>query len=48
MTPQCVTSGRLSLCQQGGNSLGESRAAMTEVQICGIPKRDTQEVDPTP
>ncbi len=48
MTPQSVTSGRLFLCQQGGNSLGKSRAAMTEVQICGIPKPRTQEVDPTP
>ena len=32
----------------GGNSLGESRVAMSEVQIGGIPKQSTQEVAPTP
>ncbi len=35
-------------CQQGGNSLGTARAAMSEVQICGIPKRQSRGVDPTP
>jgi len=47
-TSQSVTKGRLFLCQQGGNSLGESRVAMSEVQICGIPKLCAQEVAPTP
>jgi hypothetical protein len=32
-------------CQQG-NSLGQSRVAMSEVQICGIPKLSPQEVAP--
>jgi hypothetical protein len=47
MTRQSVTSGRLFLCQQGGNSLGQARVAMAEVQIGGIPKQGIQEVDPT-
>ena len=40
--------GRLSRRRQGGNSLGQSRLAMSEVQICGIPKLSTGEVAPTP
>lgn len=48
MTPQSVTSRRLFPCQPGGNSLGQSRVAMAEVQIGGIPKQSMQEVDPTP
>ena len=48
MTRQSATSRQLLLCQQGGNSLGQSRVAMAEVQICGIPKQSMQEVDPTP
>ncbi len=47
MTPQSATSRQLFLCQQGGNSLGQSRVAMAEVQIGGIPKQGMQEVDPT-
>jgi hypothetical protein len=35
-------------CLQGGNSLGSSRAAMSEVQICGIPKLQRQGVAPAP
>ena len=48
MTRQGVNGSRLFLCQRGGNSLGQSRVAMAEVQICGIPKLSTQEVAPTP
>jgi len=52
MTRQSVTNCRLNcqlfLCQQGGNSLCQSRVAMAEVQIGGIPKPSMQEVDPTP
>ena len=43
-----MTNPRLLLCQLEGNSLGQSRAAMAEVQICGIPKLGMQEVAPTP
>jgi len=48
MTEQNATYGRLYRCQQEGNSLGESRLAMSEVQVCGIPKLSTGEVAPTP
>ncbi len=48
MTQQSALNGREVVCQDGGNSLGQSRSAMSEVQICGIPKRSTQEVAPTP
>jgi len=34
--------------QSGGNSLGTPRAALSEVQICGIPKPSAPEVAPTP
>jgi hypothetical protein len=47
MTQENATIHRLSRCQQGGNSLGESRVAMSEVQVCGIPKLSTLEVAPT-
>jgi hypothetical protein len=47
MTSDEVTHGRLDRCQ-GGISLGQSRVAMSEVQICGIPKRSPQEVASTP
>jgi hypothetical protein len=40
------TSVRLTRCQQG-NSLGQSRVAMAEVKICGIPKLCSPEVAPT-
>jgi len=40
--------GRLCRCQKEGNSLGQSRLAMSEVQICGIPKLSEGEVAPTP
>jgi hypothetical protein len=48
MTQQRATSGRLVRCHGGGNSLGESRVAMSEVQIGGIPKQSAEEVAPTP
>jgi hypothetical protein len=48
MTQHSATFGRLVRCQGGGNSLGESRVAMSEVQIGGIPKQSAQEVAPTP
>ena len=35
-------------CQQGGNSLLQSRLALAEVQICGIPKLSQGKVAPTP
>jgi len=34
--------------QSGGSSLGTPRAALSEVQICGIPKPSALEVAPTP
>ena len=48
MTGQHAMHGRLDRRPLGGNSLGQSRLAMSEVQICGIPKLRTREVDPTP
>ena len=48
MTQQNATHDRLVRCLGGGNSLGESRVAMAEVQIGGIPKPCAQEVAPTP
>ena len=48
MTEQNATHGRLYLCRREGNSLGQSRLAMSEVQICGIPKPSLGEVAPTP
>ena len=48
MTEQNATHGRLYRCRREGNSLGQSRLAMSEVQICGIPKLSLGEVDPTP
>ncbi|HXY27716.1 MAG TPA: hypothetical protein VEH82_05500 [Acidimicrobiales bacterium] len=40
--------GRQARCQSGGNSLGQAPAAMSEVQICGIPKLSALEVALTP
>lgn len=48
MPQQKAKNGRLVRCHGGGNSLGESRVAMSEVQIGGIPKLSPQEVAPTP
>ena len=48
MTEQNATHGRLYRCRREGNSLGQSRLAMSEVQICGIPKLSLGEVAPTP
>jgi hypothetical protein len=48
MTQQSVLNDRLIFGQTGGNSLGQSRAAMSEVQICGIPKLSSLEVASTP
>jgi len=48
MTQQSALNVRLVLGQEGGNSLGQSRLAMSEVQICGIPKLSCLEVAPTP
>jgi hypothetical protein len=48
MTNAKVAHERLCRSQQGGNSLGQSRVAMAEVQICGIPKLYSGEVAPTP
>jgi hypothetical protein len=39
---------RIFGCDQEGNSLGTSRLAMSEVQICGIPKPCIGEVASTP
>ena len=35
-------------CDQEGNSLGKSRLAMCEVQICEVPKLSIGKVAPTP
>jgi hypothetical protein len=48
MTQQQAMNGWLVQCQEEGNSLGASRVAMSEVQICGIPKSLMTEVAPTP
>ena len=48
MTDANALHDRLCRSQQGGNSLGQSRLAMSEVQICGIPKPSSWEVAPTP
>ena len=48
MTEQNATHGRLYRCRREGNSLGQSRLAMSEVQICGIPKPSLGELAPTP
>ncbi len=48
MTDENVTQNRLCRSQQGGNSLGQSRLAMSEVQVCGIPKLSSEGVAPTP
>jgi hypothetical protein len=47
MTEQNATHGRLYRCRREGNSL-LSRLALSEVQICGIPKLSLGEVAPTP
>jgi len=48
MTERNAMHGRLYLCRREGNSLGQSRLAMSEIQICGIPKLSLGEVAPTP
>jgi hypothetical protein len=40
--------GPLERCPQEGNSLGQSRLAMSEVEVCGIPKLSLGEVPSTP
>jgi hypothetical protein len=47
MSVQTVTH-EVSRCPEGVSSLGVSRAAMSEVQICGIPKLSSWEVASTP
>ncbi len=48
MTEQRAMDAQVNWCQQEGNSLLQSRLAMSEVQICGIPKLSLGEVAPTP
>ena len=48
MTEHHATCSRLFRCHQGGNSLDQSLMAMSEVQICGIPKLSFGEVASTP
>ena len=48
MTEYNATCSRLFRCHQGGNSLDQSLMAMSEVQICGIPKLSSGEVVSTP
>ena len=43
-----VAHGLSGVCQSGGNTLATPRSAMSEVQICGIPKLSALEVAPTP
>jgi hypothetical protein len=45
---QSAAHGVVDISQLGGNSLGQSRLAMSEVQICGIPKPSLGEVALTP
>jgi hypothetical protein len=45
---QIAAHGSSDRCPREGNSLGQSRLAMSEVQICGIPKLSLREVAPTP
>lgn len=44
MTHASATTTQASRCGQGGNSLRQSHAAMSEVQVCGIPKLSLREV----
>jgi hypothetical protein len=48
MTEHNATLSRGFRFDQEGNSLGQSRLAMSEVQICGIPKLRSEGVAPTP
>jgi hypothetical protein len=48
MTEHNATCSRLFRCDQEGNSLGQTRLTMSEVQICGIPKLSIGEVASTP
>jgi hypothetical protein len=48
MTAHNETQIRLVRSPQEGNSLGQSRLSMSEVQICGIPKLSSEGVAPTP
>jgi len=43
-----VVYGLVDVRQSGGSSLGTPRAALSEVQICGIPKPNALEVASTP
>ena len=47
MTEHNAMFSRLFGCEREGNSLGESRLAMSEVQVCGIPKLSIGKVAPT-
>ena len=48
MTEHNATLSRSFGCDREGNSLGKSRLAMCEVQVCGIPKLSIGELAPTP
>jgi hypothetical protein len=48
MTEHTMACHRIFRGDQEGNSLGESRLAMSEVQVCGIPKLSLGKVAPTP
>jgi len=48
-TDQMMTGHNMTVrCDQEGNSLGQSRLAMSEVEVCGIPKLCSGRVAPTP
>ncbi len=47
MTHPSATISRASRCGQGGNFLGQSHVAMSEVTVCGIPKLSLREVAST-
>ncbi len=48
MTEQRKMHTDMSWWKQGGDSLLQSRLALAEVQICGIPKLSQGKVAPTP
>jgi hypothetical protein len=47
---ECIMTERYmtARCHQEGNSLGKSRMAMCEVQICGVPKSSIGKLALTP
>jgi hypothetical protein len=47
MSTHAATQSRIFRCDREGNSLGQSRLSMSEVQVCGIPKLHTGEVAST-